>query len=84
MDRTPEKTTTKVSLTHKELMEKIRKDKENFIQERRSQAEAEKKAEIDKLVNSSTVDETGAKGISGGEPSDKITKERRDFIKKVS
>lgn len=83
LDRTPEKTTMKVSLSHKELIDKIRKEKEKFIQERKAQAEEEKRAEIDKLVNSSTVDETGAKGISGGEPLDKITKERRDFIKKM-
>ncbi|XP_074625403.1 mannosyl-oligosaccharide 1,2-alpha-mannosidase IA-like [Acropora palmata] len=83
LDRTPEKTTMKVSLSHKELIEKIRKEKETFIQERKSQAEEEKRAKIDKLVNSSTVDETGAKGISGGEPLDKIAKERRDFIKKM-
>ena len=84
LDRTPEKTTVKVSLSHKELIDKIRKEKEKFIEERKSQAEEEKRAKIDKLVNSSTVDETGAKGISGGEPLDKIAKERRDFIKKVS
>lgn len=83
LDKTPEKTTMKVSLSHKELIEKIRKEKEKFIQERKSQAEEEKRAKIDKLVNSSTVDETGAKGISGGEPLDKIAKERRDFIKKM-
>ncbi|XP_015777642.1 PREDICTED: mannosyl-oligosaccharide 1,2-alpha-mannosidase IA-like [Acropora digitifera] len=83
LDRTPEKTTMKVSLSHKELIEKIRKEKEKFIQERKAQAEEETKEKIDKLVNSSTVDETGAKGISGGEPLDKIAKERRDFIKKM-
>ncbi|XP_067051480.1 mannosyl-oligosaccharide 1,2-alpha-mannosidase IA-like [Acropora muricata] len=83
LDRTPEKTTMKVSLSHKELIEKIRKEKEKFIQERKAQAEEETRAKIDKLVNSSTVDETGAKGISGGEPLDKIAKERRDFIKKM-
>lgn len=38
---------------------------------------------MEKLVNSSKVDETGAKGITGGEPSDEITKMRRNFIKKV-
>ena len=38
---------------------------------------------IEKLVNSSKVDDTGAKGITGGEPSDEITKERRNFVKKV-
>ena len=84
MDRAHEETTMKVSLSHKELIEKIRKEKEKFIQERKAQAEEETRAKIDKLVNSSTVDETGAKGISGGEPLDKSAKERRDFIKKVS
>lgn len=83
LDRTHEETTMKVSLSHKELIEKIRKEKEKFIQERKAQAEEETRAKIDKLVNSSTVDETGAKGISGGEPLDKIVKERRDFIKKM-
>ena len=34
-------------------------------------------------MNNSKVDETGAKGITGGEPSDEITKTRRNFIKKV-
>lgn len=83
LDRAHEETTMKVSLSHKELIEKIRKEKEKFIQERKAQAEEETRAKIDKLVNSSTVDETGAKGISGGEPLDKIVKERRDFIKKM-
>ena len=45
--------------------------------------EAEKQAKIEQLVNSSKVDDTGAKGITGGEPSDEITRERRNFIKKV-
>ena len=84
MDVAPVKSTVKTSLNHKELIEKIREEKEKFIQEKRSQMEAEKQAEIDKLVNSSKVDDTGAKGITGGEPSDKITLERRNFIKKVS
>ena len=45
--------------------------------------EADKQAKIEQLVNSSKVDDTGAKGITGGEPSDEITRERRNFIKKV-
>ena len=64
-------------------MEKIRKDKEKFKEEKKSQKEAEKRAKIEKLVNNSKVDETGAKGITGGEPSDEIAKTRRNFIKKV-
>lgn len=64
-------------------MEKIRKDKEKFREEKKSQKEAEKRAKIEKLVNNSKVDETGAKGITGGEPSDEIAKTRRNFIKKV-
>ncbi|CAH3168513.1 unnamed protein product [Porites lobata] len=79
----PQKTPTKLSLNHKELMEKIRKDKEKFREEKKSQKEAEKRAKIEKLVNNSKVDETGAKGITGGEPSDEIAKTRRNFIKKV-
>ena len=79
----PDKSRTKLSLNHKELIEKIRKEKEKFIQEKKSQDAAEKQAKIEKLVNSSKVDDTGAKGITGGEPSDEITKERRNFIKKV-
>lgn len=71
------------SLNHKELIEKIRKEKEKFIQEKKSEKEAEKQAKIEKLLNSSKVDDTGAKGITGGEPSDEITRERRNFIKKV-
>ena len=74
---------TKLSLNHKELIEMIRKEKEQFIQEKKSQVEAEKQAKIEQLVNSSKVDDTGAKGITGGEPSDEITRERRNFIKKV-
>lgn len=65
------------------MIEKIRKEKEKFIQERKVQKEAEKQAKIEKLVNSSKVDDTGAKGITGGEPSDEMTKERRNFVKKV-
>lgn len=61
----------------------IRKEKEQFIQEKKSQVEAEKQAKIEQLVNSSKVDDTGAKGITGGEPSDEITRERRNFIRKV-
>ncbi|XP_029187089.2 mannosyl-oligosaccharide 1,2-alpha-mannosidase IA-like [Acropora millepora] len=83
LDRTPEKTTMKVSFNLNELIEKIRKEKEKFIQERKTQAEEDKRAEINEIVNSSTVDETGAKGITGGEPLDKIANERRDFIKKM-
>lgn len=74
---------TKLSLNHKDLIEKIRKEKEKFIQEKKSQVEAEKQAKIEKLVNSSKVDDTGAKGLTGGEPSDEITKERRNFVKKM-
>ena len=84
MDVAPVKSTVKTSLNHKVLIEKIREEREKFIQEKKSQMEAEKQAEIDKLVNSSKVDDTGAKGITGGEPSDKITLERRNSIKKVS
>lgn len=65
------------------MIEKIRKEKEKFIQERKFHKEAEKQAKIEKLVNSSKVDDTGAKGITGGEPSDEMTKERRNFVKKV-
>lgn len=79
----PVKTIPKLSLNHKELIEKIKKEKEKFIQEKKSQEHAEKQAKIEKLVNSSKVDDTGAKGITGGEPSDEITKERRNFVKKV-
>lgn len=71
------------SLNHKELIEKIRKEKEKFIQDKKSEKEAVKQAKIEKLLNSSKVDDTGAKGITGGEPSDEITRERRNFIKKV-
>lgn len=72
------------ALNHKELIEMIKKEKEKFIEEKKSQEHAEKQAKIEKLVNSSKVDETGAKGITGGEPPDEITKERRDFVKRVS
>ena len=65
------------------MIEKIRKEKEKFIQERKFQKDAEKQAKIEKLVNSSKVDDTGAKGITGGEASDEMTKERRNFVKKV-
>lgn len=81
---TPVKKIPNVALNHKELIEKIKKEKEKFIQEKKSQEHAEKQAKIEKLVNSSKVDETGAKGITGGEPLDEITKERRNFVKRVS
>ena len=80
----PAKKIPDVALNHKELIEKIKKEKEKFIQEKKSQEHAEKQAKIEKLVNSSKVDETGAKGITGGEPLDEITKERRNFVKRVS
>ena len=80
----PAKNIPDVTLNHKELIEKIKKEKEKFIQEKKSQEHAEKQAKIEKLVNSSKVDETGAKGITGGEPLDEITKERRNFVKRVS
>ena len=80
----PVKNIPNVALNHKELIEKIKKEKEKFIQEKKSQEHAEKQAKIEKLVNSSKVDETGAKGITGGEPLDGITKERRNFVKRVS
>ena len=80
----PVKNIPNVALNHKELIEKIKKEKEKFIQEKKSQEHAEKQAKIENLVNSSKVDETGAKGITGGEPSDESTKERRNFIKRVS
>lgn len=73
-----------MALNQKELIEKIKKEKEKFIKEKKSQEHAEKQAKIEKLVNSSEVDETGAKGITGGEPADEITKERRNFVKRVS
>lgn len=79
----PVKNIPNVALNHKELIEKIKKEKEKFIQEKKSQEHAEKQAKIEKLVNSSKVDETGAKGITGGEPSDESTKERRNFIKRM-
>lgn len=79
----PVKTIPKLALNHKELIEKIKKEKEKFIQEKKSQEHAEKQAKIEKLVNSSKVDDTGAKGITGGEPSDEIAKERRNFVKRV-
>lgn len=80
----PVKIIPNVALNHKELIEKIKREKEKFIQEKKSQEHAEKQAKIEKLVNSSKVDETGAKGITGGEPSDEITRKRRDFVKGVS
>lgn len=79
----PDETTTKMTLNHKELIDMIKKEKEKFIQGKKSQEHAEKQAKIEKLVNSSKVDDTGAKGITGGEPSDEITKQRRNFVKKV-
>ncbi|KAJ7394206.1 Mannosyl-oligosaccharide 1,2-alpha-mannosidase IB [Desmophyllum pertusum] len=79
----PDETTTKMTLNHKELIDMIKKEKEKFIQGKKSQEHAEKQAKIEKLVNSSKVDDTGAKGITGGEPSDEITKQRRNFVKKM-
>ena len=79
-----ETTTSKLSLTHKELIEMIRKDKEKFIKDQKAEEVAVRDARIEQLVNNSKVDDTGAKGITGGEPADERTRERRNFIKRVS
>ena len=73
-----------VTLTHKELIEMIRKDKEKFIKDQKAEEVAVRDARIEQLVNNSKVDDTGAKGITGGEPADERTRERRNFIKRVS
>ena len=80
----PAKTTSKLSLTHKELIETIRREKEKFLKDKKAEEDAAREAEIEQLVNNSKVDDTGAKGITGGEPADELTKERRNFIKRVS
>lgn len=78
-----ERTTSKLSLTHKELIEMIRKDKEKFIKDQKAEEVAVRDARIEQLVNNSKVDDTGAKGITGGEPADERTRERRNFIKRM-
>ena len=77
-------TIAKLLPDHNDLINKIKVDKEKFLQEKKVLEEAEKQAKIEKLVNDSKVDDTGAKGIIGGEPSDEQSKERRNFVKSVS
>lgn len=74
---------TELTDNHKELMEKIQKDKEDFLEKKKKQEEEKKKEELEKLI-SSTKNTSGLdRGLSGGEPADPITKQRRIFIKKV-
>ena len=67
---------------HKELMEKIQKDKEEFIRKRKKEEEEKKKAELEKIISSKKNVSRGL-GVDGGEPADPITKQRRNFVKKV-
>lgn len=70
---------------HKELMAKIQKEKEEFLMKKKKEEEEKKQKELEKLIHATK--EPGkvdvGKAISGGEPSDPITKKRRNFVKKV-
>lgn len=68
---------------HKELMEKIQKEKEEFIRKKKKEEEEKKKAELEKLI-SSKKNTSSALGVNGGEPADPITKQRRNVVKKAS
>lgn len=66
---------------HNELIEKIQKEKEEFIRKKKKEEEEKKKVELEKIISSKT--NTSALGVDGGEPADPITKQRRNFVKKV-
>ena len=68
---------------HKELMEQIKKEKEEFVKDMKNQEEQIKRQELEKMVNGSRPNRTGPAGITGGEPTDELTKSRRDTVKKV-
>lgn len=66
-------------------MDKIQKDKEEFIAKKKKEEEEKKQKELEKLI--SAKNEPGkvdvGKAISDGEPADPITKKRRNFVRKV-
>ncbi|XP_031554360.1 mannosyl-oligosaccharide 1,2-alpha-mannosidase IA-like [Actinia tenebrosa] len=68
---------------HKELMEKIQRDKEEFIRKKKKEEEDKKKAELEKIISLKKNSNTSAFGVDGGEPADPITKHRRNFVKKM-
>lgn len=88
--RTPTQLTLKIekspSSDHKELMDKIQKDKEEFLAKKKKEEDEKKQKELEKLI--SATKQPGkvdiGKTISDGEPSDPITKKRRNFVKKVT
>lgn len=67
---------------HKELIEKIQKEKEEFLAKKKKEEEEKKKAELEKLISSSKKTPADV-GLGDGEAPDPITKKRRNFVKKV-
>lgn len=67
---------------HKELIEKIQKEKEEFLAKKKKEEEEKKKAELEKLISSSKKTAANV-GLGDGEAPDPITKKRRNFVKKV-
>lgn len=80
------KTLDSTNNDHKELIEKIQKDKQEFLANKKKEEEEKKQKELDKLLNEKkdSTENVQEKGITGGEPADPITKKRRNFVKKVS
>lgn len=66
-------------------MEKIQKEKEEFLAKKKKEEEEKKREELEKLISATKEPAKVNKdqGKSGGEPADPITKKRRNFVKKV-
>lgn len=80
---TTEKKPINIPAEHRDLVEKIKEEKEKFVAERKKKEEEERKAKVDKLVNEPIIEGRPGIGTTGGEPQDEKTKERRQFIRKV-
>lgn len=78
---TERKLNVKVPEEHRDLVEKIKEDKEKFVAEKKKKDEELKKAKVDKLVNEAVIEGKPGVGTTGGEPQDEETKKRRNFIK---
>ncbi|XP_048577958.1 mannosyl-oligosaccharide 1,2-alpha-mannosidase IA [Nematostella vectensis] len=65
---------------HSMLMKDIKEEKEKFIEEQKRQKEAAKKAELESLL---ATKQTGTVEIIDGAPPDPLTRQRRDFVKKM-
>ena len=73
----------KVPAEHRDLVEKIKEDKEKFVAEKRKKDEEIEKEKVNKLVNEAVIEGKPGDGTTGGEPQDEETKKRRNFIKGV-